>query len=107
MSDHHDPTIRRLDHIAGQLDRVLQNQSELHLELHRMSQSNQEHADAVTAQLTALDATLKSGVSAITAEIAGLKSSNPAVDFTGLDAAVTALGTDVAAAAAIPPAPTA
>ena len=68
-----------------------------------MSQSNQEHADALAAQLTAMDATLKAGVAAITDEIAALKAGNPSVDFTALDTAVETLGTDVTAAAAIPP----
>jgi hypothetical protein len=69
-----------------------------------MSQTDQQHADALTAQLDALDGTLKAGVAAITAEIAALKGANPAVNFAPLDAAVAALGTDVAAvtAAAVP-----
>ena len=65
-----------------------------------MSQTNQQHADAIAAQLTTIDATLKTGVAAITAEIATLKAANPAVDFTAVDTAVANLGTDVAAAAA-------
>jgi hypothetical protein len=79
----------------------------LNTKVDTMSQTNQQHADAIAAQLTTIDATLKTGVADITAEIAALKTSNPAVDFSGVDAAVTALGTDVAAAAAIPPAPAA
>jgi hypothetical protein len=90
--------------VAGQLERVLASLSNLHLEFHRMSQSSQEHADALAATLNTMDATLKSGLAAITAEIATLKASNPAVDFTGIDTAVANLGTDVAAAAAVAPA---
>jgi hypothetical protein len=81
---------------------ILAGINALHQELQRMSQTNQEHADALAARINAMDGTLKAGVAAITAEIAALKAANPAVDFTGLDAAVTALGTDVAATAAIP-----
>jgi hypothetical protein len=69
-------------------------------ELIIMSQTNQQHADAIAAQLTTIDATLKTGVAAITAEIATLKAANPAVDFTAVDTAVANLGTDVAAATA-------
>lgn len=78
--------------------------ADLKQELQTMSQTNQQHADAIAAQLTTIDATLKTGIAAITAEIADLKTANPAVDFSGVDAAVATLGTDVAAAAAIPPA---
>ena len=69
-------------------------------ELYAMSESNQAHADALTAQLVALDDTLKTGVAAIVAEIATLKAGNPAVDFAPLDTAVANLGTDVAAVTA-------
>jgi hypothetical protein len=95
---------RRYQPPPDRLALILAGINALHQELRTMSQSNQTHADALAAQLTAMDATLKAGVTAITDEIAALKAANPAVDFTGLDSAVTALGTDVAAAAAIPPA---
>jgi hypothetical protein len=97
------PFFRRYQPPPDRLDLILAGINTLHQELRTMSQSNQTHADALAAQLTAMDATLKAGVTAITDEIAALKAANPAVDFTGLDSAVTALGTDVAAAAAIPP----
>jgi len=74
--------------------------------LQTMSETSLQHADALAAQLTTMDATLKAGVAAIAAEIADLKAANPAVNFASLDTAVANLGTDVAAAAAIPPAPT-
>ena len=87
------------------LDQVLALLRQIHQELHTMSQSAQEHADALTAQVAAMDAALQGGIAAIQAEIAALKAANAAVDFAPLDAAVTALGTDVAAAVAIPDAP--
>ena len=83
---------------------ILAELAALTAKVDHMSQTNQQHADAIAAQLTAIDATLKTGVAAITAEIATLKAANPAVDFTAVDTAVANLGTDVAAAAAIPPA---
>lgn len=70
-----------------------------------MSETTQQHVDALAAQLTTMDATLKAGITSITDEIAALKTANPTVDFTALDSAVAAMGTDVAAVAAIPPAP--
>lgn len=71
-------------------------------ELATMSMTNQEHADAVAAQLADIDVAVKSGTEAILAEIAALKQNNPSVDFSGVDAAITQLGTDVAAVTAIP-----
>jgi hypothetical protein len=79
---------------------ILAELATLNAKVDLMSQTNQQHADAIAAQLTTIDATLKTGVAAITAEIATLKAANPAVDFTAVDTAVANLGTDVAAAAA-------
>jgi hypothetical protein len=87
------------------LDQVLALLQTLTQDINTMSETSQQHADALATQLGALDVTLKAGVAAITAEISTLKAANPAVSFTALDAAVASLGTDVAAAAAIPPAP--
>jgi hypothetical protein len=79
---------------------ILAELATLNAKVDHMSQTNQQHADAIAAQLTTIDATLKTGVAAITAEIATLKAANPAVDFTAVDTAVANLGTDVAAATA-------
>lgn len=79
--------------------------ADLKQELGTMSETTQQHVDALAAQLTTMDATLKAGITSITDEIAALKTANPTVDFTALDSAVAAMGTDVAAVAAIPPAP--
>jgi hypothetical protein len=79
---------------------ILAELATLNAKVDLMSQTNQQHADAIAAQLTTIDATLKTGVAAITAEIATLKAANPAVDFTAVDTAVANLGTDVAAATA-------
>jgi hypothetical protein len=97
-----DPSKWALPPNDPRLDQILAAIATLHQELHRMSQSSQEHADALAAQITALDATLQSGITAIQAEIATLKQANPAVNFAALDTAVATLGTDVAATAAIP-----
>jgi hypothetical protein len=96
-----DPEQQSGDASAG-TTAILAAIEQLSKDLQTMSQTNQQHADAIAAQLTTIDATLKTGVAAITAEIATLKAANPAVDFTGVDAAVANLGTDVAAAAAVP-----
>ena len=73
-------------------------------EITTMSGTVQSQLDAITAQLGTIDTTLETAVTAIEAEIASLQAANPTVDFTGVNAAVAKLQTDVSAAAAIPPA---
>lgn len=64
---------------------------------------NQTHLDADVQQLT-------TAITAITTEIGNLKTANPAVDFTGLDAAIeqaqTLAPADTPPADPTPPAPT-
>lgn len=75
--------------------------------------------NSLDAQLKAQDASVQASITAITAEITALQNANPSLDLSGLQDAVaqlatdegtagsddTQLGTDVAAVAAIPPAP--
>jgi hypothetical protein len=57
----------------------------------------QAHLDTQVAAITAAAESLTTAASDIASEIAALKTGNPTVDFTGLDAAVTALTTAVSA----------
>jgi predicted negative regulator of RcsB-dependent stress response len=59
--------------------------------------SDQSHLDAQVAAINAGVAALTTAATNIAAEIAALKAANPAVDFTGLDAAVASLGAAVTA----------
>jgi hypothetical protein len=65
-----------------------------------MSETVQQQIDAVTAQLTTIDAKVTAAKTAIMDEIAALQAANPSADFTKLNAAVAQLGTDVDAVAA-------
>jgi hypothetical protein len=88
------------------IDLVLSLLREIQQELQTMSETDQQHADLIASRLNSLDAMLKSGFTAIQAEIASLRLAHPQIDFSGVDTAVTTLSTDVAATVAIPPAPT-
>ncbi len=66
--------------------------------------ATQTDIDTNTQTILADVAAINAAVTNIQAEIAALKAANPAVDTTGLDAAVAALGTATAGVQAVPPA---
>jgi chromosome segregation ATPase len=79
---------QQLDRIETKVDLMSSQQDEINAE------AQQIQAD-VAAEATAL--------TAIKAEIAALQGANPALDLTGLQAAVAGLDTETAAEQAVPP----
>ncbi len=77
------PVMDRLDRIEKKLDTVIKKENKI--------MTDQEHVDAEVEAIGAVVTDLAAAAANIEAEIQALKDAHPAVDFTGLDAAVASL----------------